>query len=89
MIEKTYLSNRSHMESLPSEYRNMASSLYTYEANEMTVVHLQNFMIYAHNNDSAIKTREELIERICWYEDIDIVAAVLKIYDLFCRKYNL
>jgi hypothetical protein len=89
MIENTYLSNRSHMESLPNEYRNMASSLYTFEANEMTVVHLQNFMLYAHNNDSAIKTREELIERICWYEDIDIVAAVLKIYDLFCKKYNL
>jgi len=89
MIEKTYLSNIRHMENLTNKYRNMASGLYAIGANEMTVVHLQNFMLFAHNNDSAIKTREELIERICWYEDIDIVAAVLKIYDLFCKKYNL
>lgn len=77
------------MENLPTEYRNMASSLYAFGANEMTVVHLQNFMIYAHNNDSAIKTREELIKRICWYGSEEVIAQVLKIYDLFCKKYNL
>ena len=88
MIENTYLSKRMSMENLTNKYRNMASGLYAIGANEMTVVHLQNFMLYAYNSDSMIKTRENL-NSICWHESEDVIAQVLNIYDLFSREYAL
>lgn len=88
MIENTYLSKRSNMENLTNKYRNLASGLYAIGANEMTVVHLQNFMLYAYNSDSSIIIRENLRE-ICWHESEEVIAQVLNIYDLFSREYGL
>ena len=76
------------MENLTNKYRNMASGLYAIGANEMTVVHLQNLMLYAYNSDSAIITREN-VKEICWYESEEVIAQVLRIYDLFFREYAL